>query len=295
MSIPPLRHDFLFVSDIDGTLINPQGILSEYSRSELGKLLGEGMPFTVASGRGLVEMYDVIGDVPFEFPVVEKNGSYITDFHTGKHLVINGIDRQVAGHVIEKSLSEGISPFFFCFDGNEDLMFHAPASNPRIAAWLELRRSKADARLREVQELKIDGSVQPVCLTTIGPKAAVESILLWVQEEYPDILRAHAYQDPYGPGWWWIEIHDYFASKGHGLETLCQMAGLNMANVTVIGDESNDIPMFRMAGHSVAMDNAPDEVKHFAREIIGSNATDSTVKYLRGQWDLKSLLKKEIL
>ncbi|MDL5046601.1 HAD hydrolase family protein [Oscillatoria amoena NRMC-F 0135] len=280
-----LSHDFLFVSDIDGTLINSSGFLSDYSRAELRKLLGEGMPFTVASGRGLVEMRDVIDGIPFELPVVEKNGSYITDFHSGKHLLIRDMDRDITGQVIERSLAEGISPFFFCSDGNDDLLFHAPASNPRIAAWLDARRAKGDARLREVPSLKVHESVLPVCLTTIGPREVVERLLLWIQETHPDTLRAHAYADPYGPGWWWIEIHDYFASKGHGLETLCSMAGLDMARVTVVGDESNDVPMFRMAGHSAAMANAPDEVKHFARETIGCNDDDSAVKYFRKLWD----------
>ncbi len=245
------------------------------------------MPFTVASGRGLVEMRDVIEGIPFEFPVVEKNGSFITDFHTGEHLVIRAMDTEITGRVIDKSLSEGISPFLFCFDGSEDVMFHAPASNDRIGAWLAARQLKRDKRLREVPHLNSARAAQPVCLTTIGPKEVIERILLWTQEEHADTLRAHAYEDPYGPGWWWIEIHDYFASKGHGLETLCQMTGLEMTQVTVIGDESNDVPMFRMAGHSAAMSNAPDEVKHFAKEVIGSNRDDSAVKYLRQQWEMK--------
>ncbi|MDZ4742129.1 MAG: HAD family hydrolase [Verrucomicrobiota bacterium] len=288
MSFPcELKHDFLFVSDIDGTLINPQAQLTDYSRDELGKLLGEGMPFTVASGRGLIEMYDVIKGIPFEFPVVEKNGSYITDFHTGKHLCVQAMDREITGQVIEKSLSEGISPFFFCYDGTEDLMFHAPPSNERIAVWLKARQAKGDPRLRAVPRLTVGEFIQPVCITTIGPKQAVERILRWVEANHSESLRAHMYEDPYGPGWWWIEIHDYFATKGHGLETLCKMVGLDMAHVTVVGDETNDIPMFRMAGHSAAMGNAPEEVKHFAKEVIGTNSEDSTVKYLRAQWDQK--------
>jgi hydroxymethylpyrimidine pyrophosphatase-like HAD family hydrolase len=52
----------------------------------------------------------------------------------------------------------------------------------------------------------------------------------------------------------------------------------------VFGDYLNDLDMFRIAGHAVAMENALQEVKDSANEIIGSNAQGAVLQYLESIW-----------
>ena len=54
MSVDPRQT--LYVSDLDGTLLRSDGSLSPYSVRTLNRLIGEGMPFTVASARGCGEI-----------------------------------------------------------------------------------------------------------------------------------------------------------------------------------------------------------------------------------------------
>ena len=53
-------------------------------------------------------------------------------------------------------------------------------------------------------------------------------------------------------------------SKGRALEALASHLGVSLSEVAAIGDGTNDIPLFSLAGLAVAMDNAPDEVKAVA-------------------------------
>ena len=50
--------------------------------------------------------------------------------------------------------------------------------------------------------------------------------------------------------------------------------------VICVGDSYNDLPMFRLAGLGVAMENAQTEIKEAADFITGSNDEDGIVKVI---------------
>ena len=50
-------------------------------------------------------------------------------------------------------------------------------------------------------------------------------------------------------------------TKATGMETLCRILGTDIRDTVAFGDSTNDRDMLRRAGISVAMGNAPDEVK----------------------------------
>jgi HAD superfamily hydrolase (TIGR01484 family) len=100
----------IFVSDMDGTLLQTAGRLSDYSRRELKELLTAGVRFTVASARAWAEMTPILGDLPLTLPVIAVNGAYLTEFATGRHLVINHLDKAFAATICEHILNEGCCP-----------------------------------------------------------------------------------------------------------------------------------------------------------------------------------------
>lgn len=77
----------LYITDLDGTLFRDDATLSEYARQTLADLLHAGVTFSIASARSIVSMKQIMGDLPLRLPVVAFNGAYVTDYHTGKHLV----------------------------------------------------------------------------------------------------------------------------------------------------------------------------------------------------------------
>ena len=58
-----------------------------------------------------------------------------------------------------------------------------------------------------------------------------------------------------------LHLVDKAVNKGRGLRKACQMLKLTPSNVATIGDNLNDVDMFKVAGYSIALGNAPEEAK----------------------------------
>ena len=69
MSIP------LYISDLDGTLLRPDGALSDYSRDGLNGLIADGMHFTVATARSVVSIRQLLQGLQLSLPVINLNGA----------------------------------------------------------------------------------------------------------------------------------------------------------------------------------------------------------------------------
>ena len=72
----------------------------------------------------------------------------------------------------------------------------------------------------------------------------------------------------------YVNIVHAGADKGHALLAVCRHLGVDPADALAVGDAGPDISMFRFAGHSVAMANAPDYVKSAAEAVGPSNDED---------------------
>lgn len=75
-----------------------------------------------------------------------------------------------------------------------------------------------------------------------------------------------------------MEITHPEATKGNGIRALCEILGLPMESVMALGDSGNDETMLRQAGLGVAMGNAPDHVKAWARAVTDTYDRDGAAK-----------------
>lgn len=73
----------LYVTDLDGTLLNPQARVSEYSVEVINRLVEEGMHFTYATARSLVSSSVVTKGLTTKIPVIAYNGAFIFQPDTG--------------------------------------------------------------------------------------------------------------------------------------------------------------------------------------------------------------------
>jgi hypothetical protein len=77
---------------------------------------------------------------------------------------------------------------------------------------------------------------------------------------------------------YYLDITAPAANKGDGVAALAATAGLALENVAVIGDQRNDMAMFRRAGFSIAMGQAPEEVRAAADRTTTSNDEDGVAR-----------------
>ena len=69
-------------------------------------------------------------------------------------------------------------------------------------------------------------------------------------------------------------------SKGNAIKNLCEYLKIDLKDSVAIGDSYNDITMFEVVGHSVAMGNAPEDIKKIVDEVTDTNNEDGVAKFL---------------
>jgi len=88
--------------------------------------------------------------------------------------------------------------------------------------------------------------------------------------------------EKYSDGWFLTILHPE-GDKAHALTKVMEYLDRDSKDVTVFGDSVNDIGMFKLAGTSVAVANALDEVKAVADVVLPhSNDEDGVARYLEG-------------
>ncbi len=271
----------LFVSDLDGTLVDRNARLSPFTRRHLLELLRAGLPFTVASARSIHTIAPILEGLPIELPIVEFNGAYVTDLRHKRSLICHALEASVAETVMGWALSCNVPPFVSSYTrGQQRLYPPLQLANAGIA-WY-------DASRREARDPRLCGAVDPrslldqpiVCLTLIASQAVLAPLLRAIQATFVGRTSSLLYENMYQPGWYWLTVQSQFATKAHALEEIAARAGVELAQTTVFGDEINDIPMFEVAGHGVAVENAVAELKRVAKQIIGPHHEDSVIRYL---------------
>lgn len=270
----------LYISDLDGTLLDNAGNLSEYSRGKLVTLLSMGINFTVASARSYVSIQEKLMGVPLTLPIIENNGAFISNLHTGKHELVNSIGADIGSGILSIILQHGCFPFVATFNGEDDFLYYQELANEGMVNFFNIRTTGNDKRLRKLDNLNHSLGESVICFTVIEQEDVLEEIEDEINLNYPGMVKSHLYHDDYFPGWYWLTIHDRRAEKGQAVKLLVDKLGFDLSQLVVFGDQTNDVSMFELAPTAIAVSNAVDELKVLATEVIGSNEEDSVVKYI---------------
>ncbi|MCH3918416.1 MAG: Cof-type HAD-IIB family hydrolase [Spirochaetia bacterium] len=75
------------------------------------------------------------------------------------------------------------------------------------------------------------------------------------------------------------EINPPDVSKAVALQDMCAYFGIQLDETVAFGDYYNDIDIFKVAGHSFAMLNAPDEVKCHATDVTAYDCDHDGLAY----------------
>ena len=270
----------IYVSDLDGTLLHDDATLSAYSRKKIIELLDAGVHFTVASARSVVSLWQVLRKMPFRLPVIELNGAFISNFQTGEHLIVNDITKNLTADIYSYILEYNCMPFISTFNGKEDCLYYQAMPNDGMQWYHDNRRISRDRRLRHVPDLKKTFADHVVAFTVINTRQQLKNLANRMMDDFSDRLQMHFFENPYSPPWHWLTIHDKKACKAYAMRELVKYAGLKFEDLTVFGDNLNDINMFKTAPRAIAVQNATEQIKGLATETIGPNTDDSVVKFI---------------
>jgi HAD superfamily hydrolase (TIGR01484 family) len=271
----------LYISDLDGTLLDSAGGLSAFSRDGLNNLIDSGCLFTVASARSVVSMQRILEGLRLRLPVIEFNGACISDPATGAHLIANTLDWDIAEEVTRIAESIDLHPFHSTISDGRDNLFPAAMHNPGTEWYINDREYHRDPRM---QRLPFDPGQKRfhdlVCLTYIESEYRMTELEAALSDasSVAGSVAINRFENHYSPGWHWLTVHDVRAKKHIAARQLAEQFAPDAEELVAFGDNLNDLSLFAASDRCYAVLDAVDRVKNVATGIIGSNDEDAVVR-----------------
>lgn len=239
---------YLICTDIDGTLVNSKGVISENNIKAIKEFQRRGGLFTVSTGR----MPEHVFNFPFvpNAPVISVNGTVIYDIDTREVIREFPLDcyyDDVLAY-IDNNYSDKIQ--------NYEVYTHGD--------WVCIEDQPARAITRLFESSKV---YKLLFRFHHAEEAAAMSRDL--NEKFRDrFLFDRSW--PFG-----LEMHIKESGKGHCVKILKEEMCPGIHTAVAIGDFENDITMLAFADIAFAVENAPDHVKQVADRIAPSNDDDA--------------------
>ena len=119
-------------------------------------------------------------------------------------------------------------------------------------------------------------------VSAMGPLEQIEPVIEFVSHQ-PHLV-AYSGMAIRDKGLAWLDVHHSQGSKANGVKHVAERSGFE--EVIAFGDGDNDISMFEFATESYAMDNADEELKDIATQVIGHHDEDGVARFLRDRFNL---------
>ncbi|MBA4542777.1 MULTISPECIES: Cof-type HAD-IIB family hydrolase [Thermoactinomyces] len=282
----------LVVSDLDGTLLNEEGKVSEENKRALRLAEEHGVQVMIATGRPYRSAMEVVEEAGLKCPLIFLNGACIQT-RDGERIQSIPLGREQAEMLHQRFEEIGIYHQAYTdqglyasrrgFDLLKVELDRVKSANPEVDP--DVLKSATIDRLKHycVSGVHVEDALQ-------NPDASIYKILAFSME--PDkleqarkkaeelsgvIVTASAENN--------IEVNHPEAQKGKAVALYAEKLGIPLEQVMVIGDNRNDLSMMKIAGYSVAMGNADDEVKRVCKYVTKSNS-EHGVAYAIEKWAL---------
>lgn len=264
----------LYVTDLDGTLLNTDVAISEYSLNTINSLVEQGMLFTYATARSLSSASIVAKGLSTRIPVIAYNGAFIIEPDTGKILSKEDFPKEQRKKIMDTLLQYNISPLVYSFvDGVEKVSWLRGTENVPKQNYLDSR--KGDKRLRPVTTNEALFAGEIFYFTCLGEKEELQPLydIFSKDENLTCTFQQEIYKKEY-----WLEIMPRGATKANAILKLKELWKCD--RIVSFGDAINDIPMFKISDECYAVENAVEELKKAATGTILSNNQDGVAKWL---------------
>ena len=258
----------LIASDMDGTLVNDESELTERTKSAIIRVVESGVLFVTATGRPFSNVQIVNELFDKDMPFIVFNGAAVYMGKSGKLLFEKFLDFELAKEAFDIGQKLGVAQVVW--------------TGPRL--WAN--------RICE-ETLRYQG----LC---IGLDMPIVTDLALIKDEVKGISKVLWIDDPNNVKRLSVEMNAHFgdrlncvssmayflefisrdAGKGMALAEIGKLYGIDRSEMIAVGDSYNDVTMLEYAGFSVAVENAPDDIKANCDHVTLSNNEDGVVEVI---------------
>ena len=269
----------LYITDLDHTFLHSNQTVSDFSK-EIWNKEAKRKHLTVATARGFNKTQEFLQGMRLDMPLILLDGAMIVSPQK-KLIDVKTLTKEISDEVIEVGKRFNSLPFVISLDNHQTLAetFALPPKMSYYQSFLIDKSYKNDPRIEYATEIK--GAKETLKIVYMDKEEVLRPLAEEIKRLFGSQIEVKLAPESYMNCYFLTLLHP-LGDKANGLQFLCDYLDISPKECTVFGDGLNDIEMFKLAGTSVAVKNALEELKKEASVVSKfSNDEDAVVKYLQ--------------
>ncbi|MFB3387715.1 Cof-type HAD-IIB family hydrolase [Flavobacterium sp. LAR06] len=261
-----LKNIKVVVSDLDGTLLNPQHKISDYTKSIFQELHNQNYLIVVATGRHHLDAMAIIETLEVPVYLVSSNGARIHSPEKEELFSFN-LDSEVVKNALNVDIDPAITVVLF-----KENVWQTNRINEKLNAFQSELKYRPE--LVDYKTLEDFGAIKIFFSCDDHEKLVkLKDAILASSSEH----LHHAFSLPTC-----LEFMDKAVDKAVAIEVVLEKEGFTLEEAVSFGDGFNDVQMLSVSGKGLIMGNAPALLKDTLPnlEVIKTNAEDGVARYI---------------
>lgn len=252
----------LLALDLDGTLLNSRGKISETNKQAIRRAEEKGVLVTIATGRRFRDARPVAREIGFNAPIITHNGALLKFAESLETVAFSILENETVREILRVGREFGGDALLSADPHGKGVLLYetVSADNEPLQKYIEwsktLHGDEAEEAVHHVERLEdVLPENETVHVSFSGKCAPMEEMEIILANELKATATILTTRYP-RLDFTLIDILPPDASKGVGVEKLALIENLSPENVMVMGDNHNDLEMLHYAGTPVVMGNA---------------------------------------
>ena len=246
--------------DIDGTIMDEFGFIPPSAVEAIHAAQARGVKCVVNTGRPYMHIEPAIIDIGFDGYICSCGQLLIMD---GEQIFRAEVDGGVCAEIVRRAGENLLDAYYEAEESMRRMLHHEPDRGMKIY-------------LDRMIERGFNVSLDPE-----EPGYVFDKFCIWVREDSSFEPFAEYAENYYtlinrGGGMYECILRGY--SKATGMERVREMLGAEKTDCYAIGDSGNDLPMLSAVSHSIAMGNAPENVKESVEFVTDTLHNDGLAR-----------------
>ena len=266
----------LYISDLDGTLLNQHAQLTAHSARIIRELIRQGLLFSVATARSQSAV-GFLQQLGVKIPSVHLNGVLLYDNCKHQYIDCTPMDTATANEVIRILKSFDRMSFVYKFDSDCGINVEfEQLTNEVERKFFEVRKDNDYKSFRRTDSITVSDEEKAIYFTMVDRYerlAPIREVISRLPGAKPTLYRDN-YTDMF-----FLEVFSSRATKAAGVMKLKELVQAD--RIVAFGDNLNDLEMLKEADIGVAVGDAVEEVRQKADLVIGNSTEDGVARYLK--------------
>lgn len=267
----------LFVSDLDGTLLNSEAQISEETLKIINEGIERGLDFTISTARTPTTALKIIEKLNLQLPIMMMNGVLIYDIVFKQYIKKEVMDSNIIMVLLGLIKLKGLNCFLYGLDNNQFVAYYDSVESTSLNYFRNERIMKYDKKFTEVEDLSLVAGRDIIYCMLREPKEKLEA--LYRELSVVKGVKAEFYPDIYSDNYYMLEIYSDKASKKEAVNYLRGTSRYD--SVIGFGDNLNDKALVEASDYFYAVANAHPQIRESADAVIPSNDEDGVARFIQ--------------